>query len=92
MGTRAFGTGRKLSANEHKWLRGHARLERIPLQPLVKRVEHHEPMQYVMGSTPFAYIDVKCSCPTLIPRTETENWTVSLVESLRQVSRKCLQL
>lgn len=45
-------------------------LEKI--RPLVRRRAAHEPLQYVLGETPFAGLTLKCDPRGLIPRPETE--------------------
>lgn len=40
------------------------------------------PLQYILGSQPFAEIDIKCEEGVLIPRWETEEWTLRLTRLL----------
>ncbi|KAJ3005263.1 hypothetical protein HKX48_000774 [Thoreauomyces humboldtii] len=44
-----------------------------------KRVDLRMPLQYVLGTQGFCGLDVKVRPPTLIPRWETEEWTMRLV-------------
>lgn len=39
---------------------------------VVKRLLNHEPFQYIMGSTDFYGLEIKCDSRALIPRPETE--------------------
>ena len=41
------------------------------------------PLQYLLGSTPFAELDILCRPPVLIPRPETEEWCMNLIEQLK---------
>lgn len=43
------------------------------------------PLQYILGSQPFGDLDIKCREKVLIPRWETEEWTLKLI---RQVQTK----
>lgn len=43
------------------------------------------PLQYLLGSTPFADLDILCKPPVLIPRPETEEWCINLIEQLKPV-------
>ncbi len=42
------------------------------LEPLVKRIEEGEPIQYVLGHVDFWGLEIKCDPRALIPRPETE--------------------
>ena len=45
-----------------------------------------------MGSTPFAGLEILTQPPVLIPRPETEEWTVNLIEQLQGLPDKKLQI
>ena len=45
-----------------------------------------KPLQYVLGSQQFAGLEIKLRQPVLIPRWETEEWTMRLIESLKPKS------
>ncbi|KAI1125996.1 S-adenosyl-L-methionine-dependent methyltransferase [Nemania abortiva] len=47
---------------------------------LVERRGTGEPLQYVLGSQPFADLDVRCKKGVLIPRPETEAWASTLAD------------
>lgn len=41
------------------------------------------PLQYILGSQPFGNLDIKCKKGVLIPRWETEEWTVKLGNTIK---------
>lgn len=43
-----------------------------------------EPLQYLLGSVPFGDLEILVEPPTLIPRPETEEWCLDLIEQLQQ--------
>jgi release factor glutamine methyltransferase len=49
------------------------------------QVEHHIPLQYLLGSVPFIDCDILVEPPVLIPRPETEEWCLDLIKSLEQL-------
>lgn len=49
------------------------------------QVEHHIPLQYLIGSVPFIDCDILVEPPVLIPRPETEEWCLNLIKSLEQL-------
>ncbi|PIL36159.1 hypothetical protein GSI_01819 [Ganoderma sinense ZZ0214-1] len=52
------------------------------LEDMVARRLSGEPLQYILGSQPFGPLNLAVRRPVLIPRPETEDWTVRLAESL----------
>ncbi|KAJ3111720.1 hypothetical protein HDU96_005440 [Phlyctochytrium bullatum] len=48
------------------------------------RAERHKPLQYILGTQPFAGLEIAVRPPTLIPRWETEEWTMRLVHLLQR--------
>ncbi|MBN1403322.1 MAG: peptide chain release factor N(5)-glutamine methyltransferase, partial [Opitutales bacterium] len=42
------------------------------MRPLVKRRQLREPLQYIIGTTPFHELNLRCDRRALIPRPETE--------------------
>ncbi|TDL25899.1 S-adenosyl-L-methionine-dependent methyltransferase [Rickenella mellea] len=48
------------------------------LEDMVSRRARGEPLQYILGSQPFGPLDLIVRPPTLIPRPETEDWTIRL--------------
>jgi release factor glutamine methyltransferase len=55
------------------------------LRPMVKRRSEHEPLQYIIGNTPFSGVLITVTPDVLIPRIETEQLVDLLLE---QNSRK----
>ncbi len=49
------------------------------------QVEHHIPLQYLLGSVPFIDCDILVEPPVLIPRPETEGWCLELIKDLEQM-------
>jgi HemK-like putative methylase len=63
---------------------------RTILRKLVRRRARGEPLQYILGTQPFGDLEILCERGVLIPRSETEAYTVKLaelVEDLRQEER-----
>lgn len=54
------------------------------------RVDEHKPLQYILGSVPFADLDILVQSPILIPRPETEEWVVWLIDELKAVKNNPL--
>jgi release factor glutamine methyltransferase len=48
-----------------------------------KLVTDKMPLQYLLGSVPFADCDILVQAPTLIPRPETEEWCLHIIEYLQ---------
>lgn len=77
--------------NELRWLRdhvdgspprNHARARRR-LTALCSQRGRGVPLQYLLGTQPFGDLDVRCQPGVLIPRPETEAYTVHLARLLR---------
>jgi release factor glutamine methyltransferase len=57
------------------------------LQTMVTlRVTERKPLQYLLGWVPFAGLTITVQPPILIPRPETEEWVVWLIEQLKPVN------
>ncbi|KAJ1657392.1 hypothetical protein IWQ61_003212 [Dispira simplex] len=69
-----------LSYGAYQWLR----------QAVWQRVHHRKPLQYLLGSQPFGELDILTQPPTLIPRWETEEWTLQLASQLNQIWNNAL--
>ncbi|EPQ57293.1 S-adenosyl-L-methionine-dependent methyltransferase [Gloeophyllum trabeum ATCC 11539] len=52
------------------------------LDAMVVRRARGEPLQYILGTQPFGSLDILTRPPVLIPRPETEFWTIKLSEIL----------
>ncbi len=53
-------------------------------------INKNMPLAYLLGSTPFADLEILCKTPTLIPRPETEEWCLNLIEQLKPLHDKQL--
>jgi release factor glutamine methyltransferase len=51
-------------------------------------VDQHMPIQYILGSVPFNDLDILVQPPTLIPRPETEEWCLHIIEHLMLLDNK----
>lgn len=58
--------------------------QRSALLKLCRRRERGEPLQYILGSQPFGELDIKCRPGVLIPRPETESYTIHLAKLILQ--------
>jgi release factor glutamine methyltransferase len=54
--------------------------------------EKKMPIQYILGSVPFNDLTILVKPPILIPRPETEEWTINLVEQLKKLKNKNIQI
>lgn len=52
-------------------------------QWIYQLVEEKKPVQYILGSVPFADCDILVEPPILIPRPETEEWCLHIIEHLK---------
>jgi len=59
---------------------------------LDKLVKKHMPIQYLIGSVPFNGVEILVKPPTLIPRPETEEWTIKLIKQLKSVDTTNLNI
>src|SRR5438309_827682 len=50
------------------------------------------PLQYLLGSVPFADCDILVQTPTLIPRPETEEWCLHIIEHLQLLDNKKIKI
>lgn len=46
----------------------------------------HKPLQYLLGWVPFGQLTILVEPPMLIPRPETEQWCLQLIEALKRCS------
>ncbi|KAI6251073.1 Mitochondrial MRF1 N(5)-glutamine methyltransferase MTQ1 [Erysiphe necator] len=78
--------------NELRWLKNHVQnikpalceaKAKLKLYTLVKRRACGEPLQYILGSQPFGDLDIKCKRGVLIPRPETEAYTIHLANLIK---------
>lgn len=57
-------------------------------QWLNKLVIKHMPIQYLIGSVPFNDIEILIQPPILIPRPETEEWCLTLIDQFKQLENQ----
>jgi release factor glutamine methyltransferase len=55
-------------------------------------VNKNEPLQYILGSVPFASLDILIKPPILIPRPETEEWCINLCNQFEKLKNKSLHI
>lgn len=55
-------------------------------------VHNKKPLQYLLGSVPFLNLDILVEPPILIPRPETEEWCLSIIEHLQLLNYKKLSI
>ncbi|OCB89374.1 S-adenosyl-L-methionine-dependent methyltransferase [Sanghuangporus baumii] len=77
--------GASSARHEFKWMKDHA-LDPSALQGMVQRRLNGEPLQYILGTQPFGPLELKVRRPVLIPRPETEDWTLRLARLLSSSS------
>ncbi|KAL5507396.1 hypothetical protein ACEPAH_6852 [Sanghuangporus vaninii] len=73
--------GASSARHEFKWMKDHA-LDASALQGMVQRRLNGEPLQYILGTQPFGPLELNVRRPVLIPRPETEDWTLRLARLL----------
>lgn len=90
----------QLADAEFRWLRQHvkstsgnleplSRVQRRSLLDMTRRLTRlDEPIAYILGSQPFGPLEIQCRPPTLIPRTDTEEWTLRLCKILAEALKK----
>jgi|694.fasta_scaffold99515_2 release factor glutamine methyltransferase len=59
--------------------------ELLLVRDFVKRLQNHEPLQYIMGYTQFCDLKILCDARALIPRPETEELVYKILEQNRSV-------
>jgi len=52
---------------------------------LKKLIDEKFPLQYLLGSVPFCGVEILVEPPVLIPRPETEEWTMRLINKLQKI-------
>jgi release factor glutamine methyltransferase len=52
----------------------------------------HMPIAYILGSVPFCDLDILVQTPTLIPRPETEEWCLHIIEHLQLLDNKKIKI
>ncbi|KAJ7747311.1 S-adenosyl-L-methionine-dependent methyltransferase [Mycena metata] len=83
--------GARQAALEYQWMK--RATSGLPLDEMLARRVAGEPLQYILGDQPFGPLTIKLRPPVLIPRPETEHWTIRLAELLRPPTRTgCIPL
>jgi len=59
---------------------------------IYQQVNQHMPLQYVLGSVPFDDIEILVEPPILIPRPETEEWCVDIINQLKKLDHHDLTI
>ncbi|KAI0341959.1 S-adenosyl-L-methionine-dependent methyltransferase [Trametopsis cervina] len=62
------------------------------LASMVARRVSGEPLQYILGTQPFGSLELLTRPPVLIPRPETEDWTIRLSEYIKPTRSMPLRL
>ncbi|KAJ6594092.1 S-adenosyl-L-methionine-dependent methyltransferase [Mycena capillaripes] len=73
--------GKRQAALEYQWMK--RAMSPVPLEDMIARRVAGEPLQYILAEQPFGPLTIKLRPPVLIPRPETEHWTIRLAELLR---------
>ncbi|KIJ19158.1 hypothetical protein PAXINDRAFT_109716 [Paxillus involutus ATCC 200175] len=76
--------GRENARLELKWMKQALSPSDPPtaLQTMLERRLRGEPLQYILGTTPFGPLNLLTRPPTLIPRPETEDWTLRVANAI----------
>lgn len=57
-----------------------------------EQIDKKIPLQYLLGYVPFIDLEILVEPPVLIPRLETEEWTLALIKQLRELSNTRITL
>jgi release factor glutamine methyltransferase len=57
-----------------------------------QQIEDKKPLQYLLGYVPFINLEILVEPPVLIPRPETEEWTLSLIQQLKQLNNQQISI
>ena len=55
---------------------------------IIQRITHKKPLQYILGSVPFGDLTILVEPPILIPRPETEEWVLWLIDQCKALQDK----
>ncbi|KAG5949534.1 hypothetical protein E4U53_005852 [Claviceps sorghi] len=61
----------------------HSRAQHRLLKRLCRKRGRGIPLQYILGSQPFGFLDIQCRPGVLIPRPETEAYTLHLINLIK---------
>lgn len=59
---------------------------------ILQHTEQQKPLQYIFGYVPFGDLTILVEPPVLIPRPETEEWVINLIEKLEPLKNKALTI
>lgn len=59
---------------------------------LYEHCKEYKPLQYILGTVPFGDLEIIVEPPTLIPRPETEEWVLHLIDQLQGLHNKALTI
>ncbi|KZT08367.1 S-adenosyl-L-methionine-dependent methyltransferase [Laetiporus sulphureus 93-53] len=80
--------GAEDAAQELRWMKDALRKHpSSPMRPrsldsMLERRVKGEPLQYIIGTQPFGPLELLVRPPVLIPRPETEDWTIRILQQL----------
>jgi release factor glutamine methyltransferase len=57
-----------------------------------QHVNEQKPLQYILGSVPFGSLIIKVKPPVLIPRPETEEWALHLIDLIKKLKHTSLSI
>ncbi|KAH8093941.1 S-adenosyl-L-methionine-dependent methyltransferase [Cristinia sonorae] len=83
--------GQESASIELRWLKQSAQ-DDVHLHSMVSRRISGEPLQYILGTQPFGPLNLRVRAPVLIPRPETEDWTLRLAELIRPTPQNPVSL
>lgn len=87
--------GRESASLELKWMRQSLKPSgpnSSQLRQMLERRLRGEPLQYILGTTPFGPLSLLSRPPILIPRPETEDWTLRLANTISPKSSRPLSV
>ncbi|KAL4074261.1 S-adenosyl-L-methionine-dependent methyltransferase [Scleroderma yunnanense] len=86
--------GRQSARLELRWMKQALKPSDPPtaLMAMLERRLRGEPLQYILGTTPFGPLNLLSRPPTLIPRPETEDWTLRLANIISPTSTQPLSV
>lgn len=67
---------------ELRWLVQEFGTDGVSLHEACRLRSKHVPLQYILGSQPFGELDILCRKNVLIPRWETEEWSLQLARAI----------
>ncbi|KAJ6587098.1 S-adenosyl-L-methionine-dependent methyltransferase [Mycena vulgaris] len=82
--------GKRQAALEYQWMK--RATSPVPLDQMLARRIAGEPLQYILAEQPFGPLSIKLRPPVLIPRPETEHWTIRLAELLHPTPARPLSI